>query len=97
MKTGDKLILQLYVTGATPNSVKAISNIKKICEDCEAEDFSLEIIDIYKHKELASKEQLIALPLLVKVSPLPKRRLIGDLSDTLRVKQALGLTNGVHE
>lgn len=97
MKTGSKLILQLYVTGATPNSVKAISNIRKICESCDKEDFSLEIIDIYKHKELASQQQLIALPLLIKVSPLPQRKLIGDLSDTLRVKQALGLTNGAHE
>jgi len=97
MKTKNKLILQLYVTGATPNSVRAISNIKKICEGCEAEDFSLEIIDIYKHRELASKEQLLALPMLVKSSPLPMRRLVGDLSDTHKVMEALGLNNGVYE
>ncbi|MDQ6813000.1 MAG: circadian clock KaiB family protein, partial [Bacteroidota bacterium] len=53
--------------------------------------YSLEIIDVYQQKNLAETEQIIALPLLIKTFPLPKRRLIGDMSDTNKVLRGLGL------
>ncbi len=83
--------LRLFVTGASPNSVRAISNIKQICEEHIPEKYSLEIIDIYQDAALAEKEQLIALPLLIKKSPLPERRLIGDMSDINKVLRGLGI------
>ena len=61
--------LRLFVTGASPNSVRAISNIKKICERYIQQKYSLEIIDIYQNAALAEEEQLIALPLLIKKKP----------------------------
>jgi len=82
---------RLFITGATPNSVRAVTNIKKICEGHLAGRYSLEIIDVYKQEEIAEKEQLVALPLLVKEAPLPKKRMIGDLSDTQKVLKSLGL------
>lgn len=83
--------LRLFVTGASPNSVRAISNIKKICELYIQHKYSLEIIDIYQNTSLAEEEQLIALPLLIKKSPLPERRLIGDMSDNNKVLKGLGI------
>ena len=50
----------------------------------------LEIIDVYQQQELAEKEQIIALPLLIRKQPLPERRLIGDMSDTEKVLKGLG-------
>lgn len=86
-------ILRLYITGATPNSVRAITNIKQICEEHLKGRYSLQIIDVYQEDGLAEREQLIALPLLVKKTPLPERRMIGDLSDTQKVLKGLGLVS----
>jgi circadian clock protein KaiB len=84
-------VLRLFVTGATPNSVRAVSNIKQICEAHLKGKYSLEIIDVYQQLKIAEEEQLIALPLLIKKTPLPERRLIGDMSDTDKVLKGLGL------
>jgi len=84
-------VLCLFVTGVTPNSVRAITNIKEICEAHLKGNYSLEIVDIYQQGDIAKKEQLVALPMLLKKQPLPEKRLIGDLSDTAKVLNALGL------
>ena len=81
----------LYVTGATPNSTRAVRNIKEICEQYLAGRYALRIIDLYQESQLAQHEQIIAAPTLVRVRPLPQRRLVGDLSDRAAVLAALGL------
>jgi len=83
-------VLQLFITGANPNSVRAVANIKQICEQYLKGTYSLEIIDVYQQQAIAEKEQLIALPLLIRKQPLPERRLIGDMSDTEKVLKGLG-------
>lgn len=90
-KTSKNYKLRMYVTGASPNSAKAISNIKTICETHLSGMYDLEIIDIYQEPVKAQTEQVIALPMLVKSEPLPFKRLIGDMSDTKKVLKALGL------
>lgn len=84
-------VLRLYVTGASPNSSRAISNLRKICDEYPQDKFELEIIDVYQQPHVASKADLVALPLLVKKLPLPEQKLIGDLSDHARVIDHLGL------
>lgn len=83
--------LRLFVTGATPNSTRAISNLKAFCETFLTGKYELEIVDVYQQPLIVEKEQLIALPMLVKLSPLPQRRLIGDMSDTDKVLRGLNL------
>jgi circadian clock protein KaiB len=85
-------VLRLYITGATPNSLRAVANIKKLCEEFLPGRYLLEIIDVYQQADIAEKEQLIALPLLIKKRPLPERRLIGDLSQFEKVAKGLGLS-----
>ena len=92
VEQGENYVLQLFITGATPNSVRAVTNVKEICEEHLQGKYSLEIVDVYQQAEIAEKEQLIALPLLIKKCPLPERRMIGDLSDTGKVLKGLGLT-----
>jgi len=84
-------VFRLYITGASPNSTKAINNIKSICEKYLKNRYELEIIDVYKQPLMAKSEQLIALPLLIKLSPLPAKRLIGNMSDTDKVLRSLEL------
>lgn len=84
--------LRLFVTGASINSIRAIANLKHICETYIPGKYSLEIIDVYQQRALAESEQIIALPLLIKKWPLPQRRLIGDMSDTAKVLKGLGIS-----
>jgi circadian clock protein KaiB len=86
-----KYILRLYITGATPQSIKAITNIKKICEEHLKNRYTLEIIDIYQQPNLAEGDQIIAAPTLIKRLPFPLKKLIGDMSNTERVLVGLDL------
>ena len=83
--------LRLYVAGMTPQSTRAIANIKQICEEHLKGHYSLEVVDIYQQPVLAAGEQIIAAPTLIRKLPLPLRRLIGDLSNTERVLVGLDL------
>lgn len=86
-------VFRLYVTGASPNSLRAISNTKNFCEEYFKNDYELEVIDVYQKPQVAKEENIIALPLLVKKHPLPERRMIGDMSEMDRVLKGVGLTN----
>lgn len=87
----EKCLLRLYVAGTTPQSTRAILNMKQICEEHLHGAYHLEVIDIYQRPQLAKDEQIIAVPTLVKKLPLPLRRLIGDFSDSERVLIGLDL------
>ena len=84
-------ILRLYVSGATPRSTEAITKIKEICEEYLPGQYDLEVIDIYRQPELATEQQIIAAPTLVKESPGALRKMIGNLSNTRMILQRLGL------
>lgn len=84
-------ILKLYVTGMTPRSMKAITNIKEICEEHLKGRYELEIVDIFQQPVLAKGEQIIAAPTLIKKLPLPLRRFIGDMSDEEKILLGLDL------
>jgi circadian clock protein KaiB len=77
--------LRLYVAGQTPRSLQALSNLKRICEDHLAGQYRIEIIDLLKKPQLASGDQILAIPTLVRAIPKPMRKIIGDLSNTERV------------
>lgn len=85
-------VLRLFITGASVNSSRAVSNLRDICEKYLVNNYSLDIIDVYQQHTIAESEQIIALPLLIKSSPLPEKRLIGDMSDTKKVLKGLGIT-----
>jgi len=89
--TQEKYVLRLFVTGMTPKSIKAIENVRKICEENLKGRYELEVIDIYQQPEYAKTEQLLAAPTLIKKLPLPLRRLIGDMSNRERILVGLDL------
>ena len=83
--------LRLYVAGQTPKSLAAFANLKKICEEHLAGQYHIEVIDLLKKPQLASGDQILAIPTLVRKLPEPIRKIIGDLSDTERVLVGLNL------
>ena len=86
-----KYMLRLYVTGTTGKSVRAIQNVRRICESHLKGQYDLEVVDIYKNLALARGDQIIAAPTLIKRLPVPLRRLIGDMSDEERVLAGLDI------
>ena len=86
-----RYILRLYITGFSPRGLKAISNIRAICEEHLEGRYDLEVVDISQHPALAEGEQIIAAPTLIKKLPLPLRRFIGDMSATDRILIGLDL------
>ena len=83
--------LRLFVAGSTPRSRRTLGNLRRLCARFLPGRAELEIVDIYQQPDLAAEDQVIAAPTLLKLSPLPLRRIIGDLSDQDRVLRALGL------
>ncbi len=86
-----KLVLQLYVSGMSQKSMEAIENIKRLCDEYLNDTFDLEIIDLYKNPEVASQQQIVFSPSLVKQLPLPKKTLIGTFSDKEKTIKGLGI------
>jgi len=84
-------VLRLYVTGITPRSARAIANIKEICDEYLKGLHALQVIDLDQQPVLAERDQIVAVPTLIKKLPPPLRRIIGDLSDRERVLIGLDL------
>ncbi len=83
--------LRLYVAGQTPRAVAAFANLKKVCEEHLAGQYSIEVIDLLETPQLAKGDQIVAVPTLVRKLPEPVRKIIGDLSNTERVLVGLDL------
>src|SRR6187455_3413238 len=90
-RTKAKYLLRLYVIGTTGKSMRAIQNVRRICEEHLQGLYDLEVVDIYKNLPLARGDQIIAAPTLIKRLPAPLRRLIGDMSDEQRVLVGLDI------
>ena len=91
---GENIIhfLRLYVAGTAPVSVRAINNLKAILEQYLPGRYNLEIIDVHQQPELAERDNIAAVPVLLKLEPTPYRLLIGDMSDEVRVLKGLGIS-----
>ena len=84
-------VLILCVSGMTPRSREAVTNLKQICQEYIEGHYQLEVIDLYQQPALAAAHHIIATPTLLKSYPPPLRRLIGDLSDTEATLRRLGI------
>ena len=83
--------LRLYVAGTTTRSTAALTNLRRICEEHLAGRYTIEVIDLLQHPQLAAGDQILAVPTLVRHLPTPIKRIIGTLSDTDRVLVGLDL------
>ncbi len=82
---------RLYVTGETVLSREAESNLRALCKNHLVDDYEIEIIDILERPDVAEEEHIIATPTVMRISPPPFLRVIGDLSDQERAARAFGL------
>jgi circadian clock protein KaiB len=89
---GAHYVLRLFITGTTSRSSRAIANLRRVCEERLHGEYDLEVVDIYQHPAAAQQYQILAAPTLVKMLPLPLRRIIGDLANEERVLAGLDLS-----
>jgi circadian clock protein KaiB len=87
----DHYMLRLYVTGSTKRSTLAIETMRDICDTYLKNRNDFQVVDLYQNPEAAAREQIIAVPTLIRHFPGPLRRVIGDLSDRKRVLATLGV------
>jgi circadian clock protein KaiB len=90
----EKWYLRLYVAGETPRAVAALSNLKRICEEHLLGRYEIEVVDLIKSPRLASGDQILAVPTLVRRLPPPIKKIIGDLANETRVLVGLDLRKG---
>jgi circadian clock protein KaiB len=78
----EKYVFRLYIAGQTPNAITALKNLRIICEEKLKGKYHIHVIDLLKFPFLGRKDQIFAIPTLMRKQPLPVRLIIGDLSDT---------------
>jgi len=83
--------LRLYVAGQTPKSIAAIANLKKICDAHLSGRYDITIVDLMKDPALAQRDQIVAIPTLIRQLPEPLKRIIGDLSNVEKVLVGLDI------
>lgn len=89
----DKWIFELYVAGMSPHTITAITNLKEFCKHFLQAEYEITIVDLTEQPQLARERQIFAIPTLIKVSPDPECRSIGDLSNTDSLRRQLKLCN----
>jgi circadian clock protein KaiB len=87
----DVLRLRLYVAGDAPNSVVAVAHLRSVIEECASGRADVEIVDILRDPERGLRDGVFVTPMLVKVEPLPERRVLGSLGDRRFLLAVLGL------
>jgi circadian clock protein KaiB len=88
----NRQVLRLYVAGHTPNAIRAISNLRSLAEVHLHGNCEIEVIDLLREPVRAIDDDIVATPTLVRKAPLPERRLIGNLGDSARILELLGIT-----
>jgi circadian clock protein KaiB len=88
--------LTLFVTGDSIRSERAVANLRRICARQGAR-CELTIVDVLERPELAEREKILATPTVVRTRPLPRRRIIGDLSDEVKVVRELDLPRAAND
>ena len=92
--TDPEYVLRLFISGFTPRSQRAIANLKDICDRYLAGRYRIEVVDLYQSPGLAHEEQIVAVPTLLRISPIPRRRIIGDLAQVDKVLHAIDIHGG---
>ena len=85
--------LRLYICGQTPNSIKAFTNLKKICEGCLNGKYVLEVVDLSEDPKRANLDEILVLPTLVRQGPPPRKKVVGNLSNWDHVLRSLELSS----
>jgi circadian clock protein KaiB len=94
MSASEKSSFRLYIAGDAPNSVQALANLTALCRGYLPDQHAIEVVDVLREPKRALADGIFMTPTLVRLAPAPVRRIVGTLSQTGTVLQALGLGSG---
>jgi circadian clock protein KaiB len=84
------LQFRLYVAGDALNSAQAVANLEAFCQTHLPDRHEIEIVDVFQEPKRALADSIFLTPTLVQLAPLPARRIVGTLSQTQLLLQAVG-------
>jgi circadian clock protein KaiB len=87
----EQYIFKLFIVKDNPKSQSLVERVQRLLKDVLGENYQVDIIDILENPELAMRDKVIASPTLIKVSPLPQKRLIGHFNDNEKIISGLNL------
>jgi circadian clock protein KaiB len=87
-------LLRLFMAGKGPNSMRALSNLRALCQTHLKGRFTVETIDVVKDFDAAVRENILITTALILAAPLPRVVILGNLCDTQKVLLALRLPDG---
>lgn len=96
-REGEIYRFRLYVAGEAPNSTAAVANLRSLCETHLNGRHEIEIVDFLLEPGRALADGVLVTPTLLKLSPPPVRKIIGNLSRTATVLTSLGLAGGAND
>ncbi len=77
--------MRLYFTGHSPKSVTAMANLQIIRDKHLPVRHKIEFVDVLEEPLWMIRDNIPTTPILVRIRPLPERRVLGDLSDWRQV------------
>jgi len=81
--------LKLYISRRTFKTEQAIANLEKLFNEQLKGKYELTVIDVRENPEQAEADKVLATPTLIHDSSDVRRRIIGDMSDTSRILNAI--------
>lgn len=84
-------LLRLYIAGNSATSRRAQHNLRRLQDTIKPEEWQVDVIDVLTSPELAEQASVLATPTLSFEGSSRSRRIVGDLSDTKRVLEFLGI------
>ncbi|MCC5877002.1 MAG: circadian clock protein KaiB [Candidatus Sumerlaeia bacterium] len=87
----DTFSLQLFVSGDSPNSVRAVANLSEVCREHFEGKLPFEVIDLLKDPGRALRDGILFTPTLLVQTPTGTREIIGNLSDKKILLATIGM------
>src|SRR4051812_11596806 len=82
--------LRLYIAGDSPRSRLALASVRRLEDSSLAGRYRLEVIDVLEEPARAEADRILATPTLLRLSPEPAHRILGDLANLDHLVAALG-------
>jgi circadian clock protein KaiB len=80
----------LFVAGDTPRNEQVVRELERVCRECVGDRFRLRVVDVHQQPAAAAQARILVAPTLIRETPVPEQRIIGDLTDHIQLKQQLG-------
>jgi circadian clock protein KaiB len=94
IRNQSQIMLRMYVASDSAPSMKARRQLAALQRRFGGEEWGIQIVDVFEDPALAEADRVLATPVLIRMSPLPRLSVIGDFGDLEAVADALDIGEG---